>query len=155
MNILKKTINLFLLCCGCCLFTACKTTSDCPPGDIICMELERQKELGKWAADLRDLSEIGVIVALEEDPGSKVIIEKATAALDVLATDKLLTIDKIVTALRNAGVSELNSKKGKIYITAGKIVFRRVVDDYSVLVPEEALLFLNALNDGMKAGLGL
>ena len=148
---MKTTTVLLALCAA--LFTGCATPNQCPPGDAACVEAERQKQLELWAADLRDIATIGVPLALADNPEAREAFQYAVIGLETLESSALPTLPDLLAVLREAGVKEIDSPKGQLYVAGGSIILRRLVGEMSVELPDEVRMFATALREGIEAGL--
>lgn len=131
----------------------CTSLSKCPPNDTACLEVERAKQVGLWAADLRDIAGLGAAVYLEEHPESRLALTKTVEALKVLESSERFGIDEILTIIRSAGVDKFESSKGQLYVTAGRIILRRASGEVGVKNPAEARQLAAAIRLGIESAL--
>lgn len=108
-----------------------------------------------YAEDVRDLSELGTKAALMENPEWRSKIELARDALTALAMlpPENVTYVDLLEALSHLPIKELKSEKGQIYVTASKIILRRVGRDVDIQGVGYIHTFAVALRDGISEGL--
>lgn len=125
---------------------------------IGCATPPQPETIASYLADARDIAELGTVAALIENPAYRHELELTRNALMILEhTDGNASVDDLLAALSTLPIGELQSEKGRIYVTGGRILLRRFVawKDKQVDVAELGYVqqFAKALGDGMDAGL--
>jgi len=143
---MKKLIGIM---CACALlFTGCGTVQNNP------------ENLAMYLADAKDIAALGTQAALMENPSFREPLTKtrdALASLEALP-EGVVTVDDLLVALSNLPLDQLQSQKGKVYVTGGRIIIRRFVGWVSkptldVGASGALRQFAGALRQGMDEGL--
>lgn len=135
------------------LLTGC-ATNQCAPGDQACLDAAHQKDITQLAADLQDVAQAGTAWAVTKDPTLRDPLQRAVNSLAVLEKADTFTIDDIVAILKQAGIDQLESPDGQLYLAAGRIAFRRLGNIVDLSNIPEVKQIAGALRAGIQAGLG-
>lgn len=136
------------------LFTA---TLVVPPVALTgCASLDNPETFALLLLDARDISEAGTVAALLENESFRGALEKTRDALKELEKlpDGQITSNMLIQALANLPIGELQSEKGVIYVTAGKIILRRAIRSFDLGDTSRIKAVSTALREGVEAGLG-
>jgi hypothetical protein len=105
-------------------------------------------------ADAHDVAWLGTSAALIEAPDSRDSLERAAASLAAIESSETASIPAIVEALRAAGVKEINSPRGQIYVLGGTLILNRAGREFDLSGYKRVAQLAGALRRGMDAGLG-
>lgn len=151
MNKLLKSLTAAL---SLTLFTA---TMVVPPVALTgCTTLSDPEQFALLLMDARDISELGTVAALAESESYRDALTKTRDALKDIEKipDGTLTPQVLIEALAKLPVAELQSEKGRIYVSLGKIILRRAFKSVDLGQTDRIKLVANAMREGMDAGLG-
>jgi hypothetical protein len=105
-------------------------------------------------ADAHDVAWLGTSAAVIEAPESRDNLERAAAALAGLETSESPSVPAIVGALRAAGVKEINSERGQLYVLGGALILNRAGREFDLTEYKRVAQLAGALRRGIEAGLG-
>jgi hypothetical protein len=105
-------------------------------------------------ADAHDVAWLGTSAAVIEAPESRDNLERAAAALAALETSETVSVPAIVEALRAAGVKEINSERGQLYVLGGALILNRAGREFDLSEYKKVSQLAGALRKGIEAGLG-
>lgn len=122
-----------------------------------CTTLSNQEQLDQALADARDIATLGTQAALLENPNFRKELEITRDALAAVASlpEGRATVDDLTAALAKLPIKQLQSEKGQLYVTGGRIVLRRftaliVKSDFDIGASGAIQKFAAALRDGMN-----
>lgn len=127
-----------------------------------CATTPSPETISGYMADARDLAAAGTAAALLENPNLRsdlMIARDALSSLEAMPADHAPTAEDLVAALSKLPFKKLQSPKGIIYVTAGKIVVRRFLSwlpdksaDVAALgyVRQFAGAFRQGIDDGLN-----
>lgn len=125
-----------------------------------CTTTPAPDQLALYLADARDIAELGNSAALIENPAYRkelTLTRDSLAALEALPAGKV-TVADLVNVLTKLPLDQLQSDKGKIYVTGGRILVRRFTSwvtapELDVGASGMVQQFAAALRQGMDAAL--
>lgn len=139
-------VSLLLL-IGSLFFSGCSTTPS-------------PQSMASYIADARDIAELGTTAALLENKALRGDLETTRDFLYVIEQlpAGTVTVDDLLRALSHLPIEKLQSTKGQVYVTGGRIVVRRFVSwvstpELDVGASGYVQQFAHALREGIDAGL--
>jgi len=104
-------------------------------------------------ADAQDVAWLGTAAAVIEAPESRARLTRAAATLAAIESSESPSVPAIVDALRAAGVKEINSERGQLYVLGGALILNRAGREFDLSEYKRVAQLAGALRRGIEAGL--
>lgn len=104
-------------------------------------------------ADAQDIAWLGTAAAMAEAPESRASLTRAAAALAAIESSDTPSVPAIVEALRAAGVKEINSERGQLYVLGGALILNRAGREFDLSEYKKVAALAGALRRGIESGL--
>jgi len=119
-----------------------------------CTTTPQQTQIEQLAADLRDITEATVIIALAEKPDNRdelLLVLGKLKALEALPDP--ITLTSLRSLLMELPLDRLESDKGQLYIIGARVILRRVSYEVDLGTLTTVRPIVVALREGLEAGL--